>query len=156
MKDPERGLLGERHARGENPPARGDKNAECSRFSERNAEKTGRSAGLSTQYIGRNTRAENASANEAGSDRRAGRQILRSAAATSRATLVGGRLRGAVDGDCTRVRLDQMPQGPGAKRKSVRQASKPSHTRLTMRGYESAVASQGFDTPPFVSAFDAR
>ena len=68
---------------------------------------------------------------------------------------VVGELGGAVDGNGASVRLDEVPQGPGAGRKGVRLASDPRKASLAMRCNEGAVAGEGFNPPPFVSAFDA-
>ena len=74
-----------------------------------------------TRQIGRNQGAENANADEAGSERRAGGRFC----GARRLQVVVGELGGAVDRNGASVRLDQMPQGPGAGREGVGHASNP-------------------------------
>ncbi len=73
-----------------------------------------------------------------------------------RLQVVVGELGGAVDGDGAGVGLDQVAQGPGTGREGVRQAGQPRKASFTVRGNKGTVAREGFNAPPFVSAFHTR
>ena len=57
-----------------------------------------------------------------------------------RLQVVVGELGGAVDVDGAGVGLDEVPQGPRAERKGVRQSGNPSEAGFAVRGDEGAVA----------------